>query len=435
MNLRKLSLIAVSSLLACQLGVAQSAAPNHGMAASAIAKVNATGKAVPVVPTSAVAGQAAARPNVWLGKSLASGLKLKPSIIGNSEPPFCETVYGPYFIFCPKGITTAYGISSIVGANGGAGQTIAIVDAYSYPNAEADLAQFDSDMGLPACTTGNGCFTAINLSSTPSDGTGWDLESMLDLEYAHTMAPKAKIIYIQAATNSYDDLGTAVDLGAGLADVVSNSWSGGEYPPDDFYWTVPKVLLFASGDYGSWPEQGYVGYPCSVGTVTCVGGTSLYVNGSLQRTSEAGWADGGGGCSQEEPMPSYQGNNGSGQCYPYRASPDIAADADPYTGVAVFINDGEWGDGYWIVGGTSLATPLTAGLVSDINTARQSFGKSKLTFLNNDLYAGASANYGYFFYDVTTGNNGYPATPQFDLVTGLGNLTGKDAANRFFGLP
>jgi len=429
MNLRKLCLISVVVLLVCQLGFAQ-AAPDKSIAGKAIAAAKATGKPVAVVSKAAVAGKPMARPTVILNHALG-----KPTATTAGEPSFCQTYWTYGYIFCPKGLRSAYNVSQIIGANGGAGMTIAIVDAFAYPNAEADLAQFNADMSLPPCTTANGCFTNVNLSPYDGTGSGWDLESMLDLESAHAMAPNAKLVYVQGYDNGYDSLGIAVGVAAGMADVVSNSWSGGEYSAYDFYWNVGKVLLFSSGDYGSWPSQGFVGYPCSANTVTCVGGTSLYVNANLQRTSEVGWAGSGGGCSAEHAMPSYQGLNGSGVCSPNRASPDIAAIADPATGFSVYINNSYWGTGYYIVGGTSLATPVLAGIVADIDTARVSFGKPKFTFLNPALYQGAAANYNYFYYDVLTGNNGYPAGFQFDLVTGLGVPTGKNLANRFFGLP
>lgn len=430
MNLPKLCLISIAVLLICQLGLAQ-AAPDRSVAGKAIAASKATGKPVPVVPRSTVAGKPMARPTIILNHALGKA-QVKPA----SEPSFCQT-YWPYgYIFCPKGLTSAYNVKQIIGANGGAGMVIAIVDAFAYPNAESDLAQFNADMGLPPCTTANGCFTNVNLSIYDGTGSGWDLESMLDLESAHAMAPNAKIVYVQANTNSYDDLGVAVGVASSMADVVSNSWSGGEDPYYDFYWNTGKVLLFSSGDGGSWPTQGFVGYPCSANTVTCVGGTSLYVNANLQRTSEVAWAGSGGGCSGAEPMQSWQNYGyGSAQCFPYRASPDVAAIADPGTGFAVYINNWYWGTGYYVVGGTSLAAPVTAGLVANLDTARVSFGKSKFTFLNSGFYQAAASNYNYFFYDVTMGSNGYPATPGFDLVTGLGNLTGKNVANKFFGLP
>jgi len=449
MNLRKLLLLTSLVLLICQFSFAQVAVrPDHTVAAKAIAANKSTGKPVQVVPTGTVVGKAQARPPIWLAKNLGAKQVVKPSAL----PSFCNHDFGSYYVFCPSGLQGAYQTSQILNANGGKGTVIAIVDAYAYSSAESNLAQFNSDMGLPACTTGNGCFTSVNLSPYDGSGSGWDLESMLDLESAHGMAPNAKIVYIQAYDSSYDGLGQAVDIAAkgcpasvycasyGIAsspaaDIVSNSWSGGEDSYYDFYFTQSKVLLFSSGDYGSWPSQGFVGYPCSATTVTCVGGTSLYVNGSLQRTSETGWAGSGGGCSDEEPIPSYQGLNGSGVCSPTRASPDVAAVADPDTGFATYISNPYYGTGYYLVGGTSLACPVTAGLVANIDTARVSFGKSKLTFLNTGVYAAAAGNYNYFLYDVTSGNNGYPAGFQFDLVTGLGNMTGKTLANRFFGLP
>ncbi len=445
MNLRKRCFISLVVLLACQLGFAQNAAirPDKTLAAKAIAAVQSTGKPVTVVPQSAVAGKPLARPTIMVGHALG----VKKAVTPN-EPSFCQTYWTYGYIFCPKGLTSAYQVSSIVGANQGKNIVIAIVDAYAYPGAQPDFNQFNTDMGLAGQT-----FVNVNLSPYDGTGSGWDLESNLDLQSAHAMAPKAQLVYIQAYDNSYDSLGQADDIAAkgcpasiycaayGInyvipaADIVTNSWSGGENTAYDFYYTQNKVMLYSSGDGGSWPTQGFVGYPCSVPGVTCVGGTSLYVNSNLQRTSEVGWAGSGGGCSGAEAMPAYQGNNNSGQCYPYRASPDVAAVADPATGFSVYINNYYWGTGYYIVGGTSLASPVTAGLVANIDTARVSFGKSKLTFLNTSLYQAAASNYNYFLYDVTTGNNGYAAGYQFDLVTGLGNMTGKNVANRFFGLP
>jgi subtilase family serine protease len=257
---------------------------------------------------------------------------------------------------------------------------------------------------------------------------------MLDLEYAHAVAPKAKLVYVQAYDNYYESLGVAVGVAASMADIVSNSWVGGEYPAYDFYWNVGKPLLFASGDWQSFPTQGYVSYPCSANTVTCVGGTSLYVDASLKRAAETAWAGSGGGCSLEEPMPFWQGPAGSAACWPYRAAPDISAIGDPDTGVAVYISNASWGTGYYLVGGTSLSTPVLAGIFADIMTARMSFGKAKFAFLNPSVYAGAASNFPYFNFDVVTGNNGYPAGPYFDFVTGLGVPRAKNMANRFFGL-
>ncbi len=445
MNLRKLCLISIVVLLVCQLGFAQTF-PDRTVAGKAIAAAKATGRAVPVVPASSYNGKQKARPTIWVGRSLGS----KPLIVAG-EPSFCDYNTGYFIAFCAKGVETAYGVNQILNANGGAGMVIAIVDYFAYPSAEANFAQFNADMGLPACTTANGCFTSVVLTSYDGTGTGWDLESMLDIEYAHAMAPKAKIVYVQGDPYSY---GTEAESIAALGcpassycaqygitsspagDVVSNSWTfyAGEIPSLEPSWNLGKPLLFASGDGSAFPAYSVISYPCTSPEVTCVGGTSLYTTSSLQRTSETGWAGAGGGCSAAFAEPTYQGPKGSAICSPNRAAPDIAAIADGNTPVAVFLCN-IYNCGYYGVGGTSVATPVSAGLVADIDTARVSFGKAKFTFLNPGLYAAATGNYPYFYYDITSGYNGYYAGPGFDLITGLGNLTGKDAANRFFGLP
>jgi hypothetical protein len=440
MNLRKLCLISLVVLLACQLGLAQTSA-----ASRALSIVQATGKPTPVVPAYLAKGPT--HPTIWLSSSLGS----KPKIVAG-EPSFCDYNNGHQVAVCAKGVQTAYG-TNFPGANGGAGMTIAIVDFFAYSLAESNLAQFNSDMALPPCTTANGCFHSVALTSIDGSGTGWDLESMLDLEYAHAMAPNAKIVYVQG--DPYGDPGYYAESIAALGcpaspycsmygitsspagDVVSNSWTynAGEVPADDPYYNLGKPLLFASGDSSAWPQYSVTGYPCTSVHATCVGGTSLYLNPNLTRKTETGWAGAGGGCSNNFAIPSWQGNVGSGVCSPLRAAPDIAAIADPNTPVAVYIANPYWNPGYYGVGGTSVATPVNSGLVADIDAARVSFGKGKLTSYAPGLYPAATSNYNYFFFDVLTGFNGFSAGPQFDLITGLGVPNGKALGNRFFGLP
>lgn len=442
MNLRKLLLVIFVVVLVCQLGFAQSVADKNVLNKT-LTTAKQTGKPMPVVPVTAAVGPKHARPTIWVaGNTLA--VPKAPAVLAG-EPWFCLP---GGFLFCPKSLTSAYQVSQITNGNGGSGMVIAIVDLYGYPYAENNLAQFNNDMGLPACTTANGCFTSIDLTGgSDGSGSGWDLESMLDLEYAHTMAPKAKLIYVQTSNLSEADDVAAKGCPASIyclpgmisppADIISNSWQYlyGEYPSEDPYFNQGKVVLFSSGDSSNFPYQGYPTYPCTSPYVSCVGGTSLYVNQNLQRTLETGWAGGGGGCSQVYAMPPWQGSNGSSVCTPNRATPDVSAIADPNTGVAVYLGNPVEGYYYYQVGGTSLATPVVAGLVANIDTARVSFGKTKLTYLNDLVYKAAASNYNYFLYDVTSGNNGYPAGFQFDLVTGLGVPIGKDWANRFFGLP
>jgi subtilase family serine protease len=323
-------------------------------------------------------------------------------------------------------------VDKIVGANGGEGMTIAVVDAYHYANAEADLTAFSAAMGLPSCTSASGCFTQVWTPGTPSN-SGWELEEMLDLEYAHAMAPKAKILMVETYDNYFDTMAAGVQYAYANADIVTNSYGAPEVyldAPTEAYFDAiyvqsPVPLFFSSGDDGAY----YTGYPCTSPYVTCIGGTSLYVNASLQRTSESAWSAGGGACSLFEAAPGWQ--SGYGSCAGMRATPDISAVADPNTGVAVL----DTGNGGWYqVGGTSLSSPLLAGIFADIMAARASFGKPAFGFLNPVIYAGATRNFPYFYFDVTTGNNGNPATVGYDLATGLGVPKGPAMGNRFFGL-
>jgi subtilase family serine protease len=259
---------------------------------------------------------------------------------------------------------------------------------------------------------------------------------MLDLEWAHAMAPGAKLVLVEGCTNSFADLATALTTAVGMADIISNSYGslefGGETGLDSVY-NVNKPILFSSGDNGT-PTS----YPCASPYVTCVGGTTLNVNGAFQRVSETGWAGSGGGCSQFEAKPSYQSGNGITVCSSTRATPDIAAIADPATGVAVWDSGN---GGYFLVGGTSLATPVMAGIFADDMQAK---GGKFLHQIDDDLYTrgchgtvnciGPGQINPYFFFDVVLGSNGLPAGPGYDMVTGMGVAVGKSMGG-LYGIP
>lgn len=404
---------------------------------------------LPVVPATSVrVGES--RPHVWvadfMGKGLAQpNLPVKPNL-----PSFCNVANSKGgFNWCPNALQVAYDVNNILAANGGAGMTIAIVDAFHYKNVESDLAFFNTEMGLPACTKANGCFSNLDQNgndasiTTCASNTGWELETMLDVEWAHAMAPNAHIMLVEGCTNSFDDLSAAVKTAVTKgADVVSNSYGAGEGDGEstlDPNYFQPVPILFSSGDDAAAGKQ----YPCASPNVTCVGGTRLMpVSGSdFHRGSETGWSGSGGGCAiAEEPVPSWQSNNGVNLCGGTRNMPDIAALADGDTGVIVYDSGN---GGHFRVGGTSVACPLTAGIFADLDTARTTVlptflrkpklaGSASANFVNIGLYlkyAGHNTGnpYVFYYFDVTSGNNGLPAGPGYDLVTGLGVLNGTHA--------
>jgi hypothetical protein len=202
--------------------------------------------------------------------------------------------------------------------------------------------------------------------------------------------------------------------------VVSNSYGSGEFASETAYdseFTTPGnnvAFTFSTGDSGA-PGS----YPAYSPNVVAVGGTSLYTIGARGAYgSESGWSGGGGGVSQFEPTPAYQTNNGV--AFGARATPDISMDADPNTGVLV-IDRYDSPNFFLVVGGTSLAAPMWAGLIAEGDASRgPGLSLSSVGVLNALYGAYNSPGYGADFHDVTTGNNGFAAGPGYDLVTGIG---------------
>jgi hypothetical protein len=326
----------------------------------------------------------------------------------------------------PSDIQSAYKLPAT-----GHGQTVGIVDAFGDSNAEADLAAFREFYGLPACTTANGCFKKVNQTggtSFPADDTGWGLETSLDLDAVSSACPACNILLVEGNTDSFADLGTAVDeavtLGAGS---VSNSYgapeSSAELQFDPNYNHPGVVVAVASGDTGdatSWPSTNP--------NVVAIGGTTLAVDTSSPRGwdesawgSSSGGTGGGSGCSPYEPHPDYQ--NGISTDCTTRAVADIAADADPVSGLGTYDTLGEGG---WLqVGGTSLATPLVAAMYALAGTAVT--GTYPVTYPYHD--PGQSTD----LFDITQGSNGAcgnmlcTAGPGWDGPTGLGTPDGVKA--------
>jgi subtilase family serine protease len=323
----------------------------------------------------------------------------------------------------PGKMRTAYGFSAI--SNHGAGQIIAIVDAYDDPNAEADLGTFSTEFKLPACTTANGCFKKIYQTGTtpPSDATGWSNEIAIDIEWAHSIAPGAKIYLVEANSNQNSDLFAAVSVAvANGASVVSMSWSEAEISSEtslDSYFQAQHVtFVAASGDGG---RAAGTQYPAASPYVVAVGGTSLTISSTGAWVSETAWSDSGGGQSAFETEPAYQmGVQTSGK----RGVPDVAYDGNPGTGIPSYSS---WAcsqcvTGWSQWGGTSIGTPQWAALFAIANAERHAASKAKLTQPQVDLYPVAEGDY----HDIVSGTNGScgalcTAVVGYDYVTGLGS--------------
>ena len=312
----------------------------------------------------------------------------------------------------PETIKSVYGFSTDMSA--GSGQTIAIVDAYDDPAAESDLGVFSSRFGLPACTRANGCFAKVNQSggsSYPRANAGWALEISLDIEWAHAIAPGAKILLVEAASNSFSNLLVAEDYAKTHAQYVSNSWGGSEFSSEssyDSHFSQSGVSFFVSAGDSGLPAE----YPSASPNVISVGGTTLHFDGSGNFSGETGWSSGGGGCSAYEtssPAQSSFSQSGQGNCAGKRATPDVSLDADPNSGVSVYDSTSYYGQSGWFtVGGTSASSPMWAARSAD---------------------QGAVVDAGYVygnnidFRDITSGNNGAPCLVGYDLCTGRGSWT------------
>jgi subtilase family serine protease len=303
----------------------------------------------------------------------------------------------------------------------GTGQTIAIVDAYHDPNLASDLAKFDSTFKLPVAS-----LTQVNLAGTASDD-GWAEEEALDVEWAHVAAAGAKLIVVEAASDSITDLMNAVNVARNIAgvSVVSMSWGGSEFSGQsayDSYFTTPAghtpiTFVAATGDSSAFAGAEW---PASSPNVLAVGGTTLRLS-SGSYGFETAWSGSGGGLSQVEGEPGYQA---SVQSTGVRTLPDVSINANPNTGYYVLFTAPSTGVISWQeVGGTSASAQVWAGFIADADQGRAMLGLATLNGTTQTLpalYALPSSA----FHDVTSGSNGYRATSGYDLATGLGTPIG-----------
>ncbi len=379
---------------------------------------------IPGLPAGATAGRHAVR---------ACARPIRPGVMAcdayvlagaNDRPLVTGTPSG----YGPADLLAAYALTAAAAKKGG--KTVAIVDAQDDPNAESDLAVYRSEFGLPACTTADGCFTKVNQTggtTPPTADPGWAEEISLDLDMVSAICPKCHVLLVEANSPSNADLGTAENTAAQHSGVVSisNSYGGSESSSDPAttaaYYNHPKIAITASAG-----DDGYgVEYPAAAAGVTAVGGTSLSVaSGTSRGWTESVWGSAsddeggtGSGCSTVETKPAWQKDTGCTK----RTVVDVSAVADPNTGVAVY--DTYDGEGGWVVlGGTSVAAPIIAGVYA----LGAKLGTGKWT---SNLYKHTAS-----FNDVTSGTNGScggtylcTAVTGYDGPTGLGTPKGVGA--------
>lgn len=296
--------------------------------------------------------------------------------------------------------------------------TIAIVGAYNDLYIEKDLAMFDQQYNLKACTVANGCLEKYLIDSSTKYDSGWALEISLDVEWAHVIAPDAKILLVLAKTASGVNLLKAVDYARNRADVVaiSMSWGGAEFasePSLDSHFVSPAGATFfaSSGDNGAG-----VSWPAVSPNIVAVGGTSLKLSSVGSLASETAWTGSGGGVSSFESAPDYQSAYNIPKAGGKRAIPDVAYNADPQSGYSVYkstsANKGAW----YLVGGTSAGAPQWAAIKSlGLSADNEKFYSDKASQSSNQ-----------YFRDITSGTNGdckyfCVARKHYDYITGLGS--------------
>ncbi len=364
-------------------------------------------------------------------------------------------VYGPLGNFNSTGVPTPasvacmYGftnesdncnpleVTAVVTPNPKA-KVIAIVDAFAYAGALADLTAFSKATGLPVPKL---TIVSATGKTIPTDTGGWEMETAMDLQWAHAMAPGAQLILVQAASDSTADLLVAVTAAtkavqAAGGGVVSMSWGQNEFSSLrlgvlnsspivkesalETYFNNPGVIyLAASGDYET-PQ-----WPCVSQNVICVGGTSIRATGVATSTRKIGdfvqevpWLWAGSGTSQYIAKPAYQGNNVAGS---FKGVPDIAlaADTSGYGAWVYYTYPGNVaGPNSWVqMGGTSWSTPMAAGIIANSSTTSTTTAM-ELT----KLYGGQSK----YFTDISTGYCGFlygqSAAVGWDNCSGLGSF-------------
>jgi subtilase family serine protease len=310
----------------------------------------------------------------------------------------------PNFGFTGYTATDLRNAYKITGSGSGT-YTVAIVDAYGYPNAEADLAVYRQEMGLPPCTTANGCFKKVDQrggTNYPATDTGWDQEQALDLDMVSAACPNCHILLVQGDSASIADLGAAVNQAAAMgAKAISNSYGlteSSSLAPYEAPYNHPGIAVTVSTG-----DSGYgVQFPANSSFVTAVGGTTLKTASNARGWTETAWSGAGSGCSSYVAKPSWQTDTLCSR----RMVADVSAVADPNTGARVYGPTSSTASGWMIIGGTSLSAPFIAG-VYGVNGGTATFG--------SDPYSHISS-----LFDVTSGNNGKQCKGTYFCTSGVG---------------
>jgi hypothetical protein len=410
-------------------------------------------------------------------KTAAARAHTHPLGITSSTPIVAAKASEGAFGLRPQDLHSIYALPRTVAST----QTIAIVDAYNDLTIESDLETYDKEFGLPECTGTNNCFEKVNehgeTGNLPFPATGnamateetactgenetackeveeaegWATEISLDIETSHAVCQNCQIVLVEAESTSFASLETAEETAvAHGANEISNSWGGPECSKQGRRTECESdsaafnhqgiVITAAAGDDGylDWDaptedsEKGFADYPATSPHVVAVGGTRLLgpLGAGGTWAGEQVWngdGAGGGGCSMELAAPAWQQSTSdwsSVGCGTHRAVADIAADADPYTGLAVYDSgfECEYEEGgtehttHWCtIGGTSLSSPLIASVYALAGGANGVEYPAKSLY-ENELEDPTS------LHDVTSGSNGECAAP-FNAEDGLSGCT------------
>jgi hypothetical protein len=372
----------------------------------------------------------------------ASALRQSREASGGGHP--AVSVKSPYpGYLTPELLHAAYALPNATSSS--ALQAVAVIDAFDDPTAEADLGVYDKQFGLPACTAANGCFRKVNqagaASPLPRKQGEWAGEISIDVQMAHAICPGCRILLVEANSEEFSDLGTAVNAAVALgATEVSNSYAATEEPSvtslETSYYDHPGVLIAASsGDCGYLNEACAAdpkgaNFPADSPHVLAVGGTSL-TEAKAAWTSTV-WREGGSGCSKvfaaaswQSSLPEYPATG----CGGGRSIADVAAIGDPETGVDVYDSTPEGNGnltGWGVWGGTSVSSPIVA---AEFGLAG---GAAGVQYPAAMLYAHLGD--GGALYDVLDGSNGScagasacNAATGFDGPTGVGSPLGLGA--------